>query len=75
MIVKIIRGSEITWYDCKRAIWVPFNIETDKTLIKSNLAIDTYDNDERIIETIDCIHPNAVYLMSNTGQTLDSMKW
>ena len=74
MIVKIIRGSEIQWRHCKSALWVPSDVEKDPKLINANLAIDMI-TDERIVESIECVHPNAVYFMSDSGQTIDSMRW
>lgn len=73
MIVKILRGSETTWYDCETARWIPRDIHQDPSLSTAVLVID--NGDERKMEEIECKIGNAVYFMSDSGQTVDSLRW
>jgi hypothetical protein len=74
MIVKIIRGSIITWVDCQRAEWVPATIDKDPEQKTVMVTMDN-ENEQRKIEQVECVHGNGVYFMSNSGQTFDALHW
>ena len=74
MIVKIVQGSMMTWYDCKIAEWIPRTTDKDPGCTHASIKM-VHSNETADFAEIECVVGNAVYFMSDSGKTIDSMRW